>query len=162
MEILILYNKTVILWFNSWHINHYWLFNAKCSLYIYIKYIWFGLVGFFMAYEPLYAKSLYTYIRYIGYLPESERNSATGVRTRVLRVHRFNHYITRTPPINHCRLLNVKSLCIYIRYIWFGFFGFYSIQIIVGYLIQNPLYTYISKIYLVKLGFIAYQPLLVF
>ena len=22
-----------------WHINHHWLFNAKSSLYIYIKYI---------------------------------------------------------------------------------------------------------------------------
>ena len=27
-----------------------------------------------------------------GYLPESDRNSATGIRTR------FNHYTTRTPP----------------------------------------------------------------
>ena len=30
-----------------WHINHCKLFNAKSSLYIYIKYIWFGLVGFY-------------------------------------------------------------------------------------------------------------------
>ena len=30
-----------------WHINFCWLFNAKCSLYIYIKYIQFGLVGFY-------------------------------------------------------------------------------------------------------------------
>ena len=30
-----------------WHINHCRLFNAKSSLYIYIKYIWFGLVGFY-------------------------------------------------------------------------------------------------------------------
>ena len=38
-----------------WHINHCRLFNAKSSLYIYIKYL-FGLVGF-------YAKSsYYTYI----------------------------------------------------------------------------------------------------
>ena len=28
------------------HINTCWLFNAKSSLYIYIKYIWFGLVRF--------------------------------------------------------------------------------------------------------------------
>ena len=28
-----------------WHINHYWLFNAKYCLYIYIKYIW--LVWFY-------------------------------------------------------------------------------------------------------------------
>ena len=30
-----------------WHINHCRLFDAKSSLYIYIKYIGFGLVGFY-------------------------------------------------------------------------------------------------------------------
>ena len=30
-----------------WHINHCRLFNAKSSLYIYIKYIGFGLVRFY-------------------------------------------------------------------------------------------------------------------
>ena len=30
-----------------WHINHCRLFIAKSSLYIYIKYIWFGLVWFY-------------------------------------------------------------------------------------------------------------------
>ena len=30
-----------------WHINHCRLFNAKSSLYIYIKYISFGLVRFY-------------------------------------------------------------------------------------------------------------------
>ena len=30
-----------------WHINHCRLFNAKSSLYIYIKYIGFALVGFY-------------------------------------------------------------------------------------------------------------------
>ena len=30
-----------------WHINHCWLSNAKSSLYIYIKYILFGCVGFY-------------------------------------------------------------------------------------------------------------------
>ena len=30
-----------------WHINPYRLFNAKSSLYIYIKYIWFGLAWFY-------------------------------------------------------------------------------------------------------------------
>ena len=29
------------------HSNHCWLFYAKSSLYIYIKYTWFGLVGFY-------------------------------------------------------------------------------------------------------------------
>ena len=63
--------------------------------------------------------------------------------------------------INHCRLFNVKSsLYIYIKYIWFGLVGFYGISTIVGYLMSNPLYTYILNIYdLVWLGFMAYQPL---
>ena len=30
-----------------WHINHCWLFNAKSSLYIFIRYIGFGLVAFY-------------------------------------------------------------------------------------------------------------------
>ena len=30
-----------------WHINHYRLFNAKSSSYIYIKYIGFGLFWFY-------------------------------------------------------------------------------------------------------------------
>ena len=44
----------------------------------------------------------------------------------------------------------------------FGLVGFYGISTIVGYLMPNPLYTYILIIYdLVWLGFMAYQPLLV-
>ena len=37
-----------LLWFGLvlWHINHSRLFNAKSSLYIYIKYMWFDLVWF--------------------------------------------------------------------------------------------------------------------
>ena len=37
-----------MIWFGwvLWHINRCWLFNAKSFLYIYIKYIWFGLVEF--------------------------------------------------------------------------------------------------------------------
>ena len=38
-----------MIWFGwvLWHINQYRLFNAKLSLYIYIKYIWFVLAGFY-------------------------------------------------------------------------------------------------------------------
>ena len=56
--------------------------------------------------------------------------------------------------IEYCRLFNTKSsLYIYIKYI-------YGISTIVGYLILNPLYSYILNIYdLVWLGFMAYQPL---
>ena len=45
--------------------------------------------------------------------------------------------------INHFRLFNAKSsLCIYIEYKGFGLVLWY----IVGYLIPNPLYTYILNI----------------
>ena len=38
-----------MIWFGwvLWHINHCRLFNAKSTLYIYIKYIGFGLIGFY-------------------------------------------------------------------------------------------------------------------
>ena len=38
-----------MIWFGwvLWHINHCRLFYVKSSLYIYIRYIWFGLVGFY-------------------------------------------------------------------------------------------------------------------
>ena len=43
----------------------------------------------------------------------------------------------------------------YIKYIWFGLVGFYGISTIVGYLMPNPLYTYILNIYdLVGLGWV--------
>ena len=58
--------------------------------------------------------------------------------------------------INHCKLFNAKSsLYIYIKYIWFGLIGFYGISTIVGYLMPNPLYTYI--LYMIWFGFMAYQ-----
>ena len=63
--------------------------------------------------------------------------------------------------INHCRLFNAKSsLYIYIKYIGFSLVGFYGISTLVGYLMPNPLYTYILNICdLVWSAFIAYQPL---
>ena len=49
---------------------------------------------------------------------------------------------------NHCRVFNAKScLYIYIKYIWFDLLGFYGISTIVGYLMANPVYTYILKTY---------------
>ena len=49
--------------------------------------------------------------------------------------------------INHCRLsYSSSSLYIYIKFIWFGLFGFYDISTIVGYLMPNLVYTYISKV----------------
>ena len=45
------------------------------------------------------------------------------------------------------------------RVVLFGLVWFYSISTIVGYLMPNPLYTYILNVYdLVWLGFMAYQP----
>ena len=44
--------------------------------------------------------------------------------------------------------------------IWFGLVWFYGIPTIVGYLMLNPLYTYILNIYgLVWFSFMASQPL---
>ena len=93
------------IWFGLvfWHINHCRLFNAKSSLCIYIKYIWFGLVWF-----------------------------------GLVSWH-----------INNYRLFNTKSSC-YIYWmdmIWFGLVWFYGISTIAGYLILNPLYTYLLNIY---------------
>ena len=49
--------------------------------------------------------------------------------------------------INHCGLFDAKSsLYRYIKYIGFGFVCFYGISTIVGYLMPNPLYTYILNI----------------
>ena len=47
------------------HINHCRLFNAKSSLYIYIKYIWFALIWFYIIatiVHYLMLNPLYTYI----------------------------------------------------------------------------------------------------
>ena len=130
-----------MIWFGwvLWYINHCRLFNAKSSLYIYIQYIWFGLIGFYgistiVGYSmpnPLYI--YWIYMIWFGWV--------------------LWH-------INYCRLFNAKSpLYIYIKYIWFDLVGFYGISTTVGYLMPNHLYTYIFNIYdLVWLGFMAYQP----
>ena len=56
-----------MMWFGRvlWPINHRGLFNAKSSLYIYIKYIGFGLVWFYgisVIVDYLMPNSLYTCI----------------------------------------------------------------------------------------------------
>ena len=123
-----------LVWLGLWHINHCWLFNAKSSLYIYIKYIWFGLLGF------------YGISTIVGYLMPNP------LYTYILNI--YDLVWLGLWHINHCRLFNAKSsLYIYIKYIWFGLVGFYGISTIVGYLMLNPLYTYILNIYdLVWLG----------
>ena len=62
-----------MIWFGLvlWHINHCRLFNAKFSLYIYIKNILFGWLGFYdisAIVGYLMPNSLYTYILKIYYL----------------------------------------------------------------------------------------------
>ena len=47
--------------------------------------------------------------------------------------------------INHCGLFNAKSsLFLCIKYIWFGPNGFYGISTIVGYLMPNSFYAFLS------------------
>ena len=99
--------------------------------------MWFGLVWFygistFLVY--LMPNPLYTYI--------------------------LNIYDLVLWHFNYCGLFNAKSsLYIYSRYIWFGLLWFYGISTTVGYLMPNPLYTYILNICdLVWFDFMAYQP----
>ena len=50
-------------------------------------------------------------------------------------------------------------VCVCVCVSTFALLWFYGISTIVGYLMPNPLYTYILNIYdLVWLGFMAYQP----
>ena len=67
--------------------------------------------------------------------------------------------------INHCRLFIAKSFVyIYIKYtgfglVWFGLAWLDGISTIVGYLMPNTVYTYISNIYdLVWVDFMVYHP----
>ena len=117
-----------LVWF-GWvlrHINHCRLFNAKFSTYIYIKYIWFVLVGFYgisTIISYLMPNPLYTYILDI-----------------------YDLFWLGSRHISHCRLFNAKSsLFIYIKYIWFGLVGFYGISTIVGYLMPNSFHTYMIR-----------------
>ena len=88
-----------MIWFSwvLWHINHCWSFKAKSSLYIYIKYILFGLVGFY---------GMSTIVDYLMPNP---------FYTNILNMICFSRVLRQ---INHCRLFNAKSfLYKYIKYI---------------------------------------------
>ena len=124
-----------MIWFGLvlWHINHCRLFNAKSFLYIYIRDIWFGLIGF------------YGISTIVGYLMPNP------LYTYILNIYDLVGLGWVLWHINHCRLFNAKSfLYIYIRDIWFGLIGFYGISTIVGYLMANPVYTCILNIYVYK------------
>ena len=76
-----------------WHINHCRLFYDKSSLYIFIKYIWFGLVGFYdisTILDYLMLNPLYTYI---------------------LNIYELFDWVLWH--INHCWLFDTKS-CLYV------------------------------------------------
>ena len=84
-----------------WHINHCRLFNAKSSLYIYIKYIWFVLVW------------VYGISTIVGYLMPNP------VHTYILNIYDLIWFGLVLRHINHCRLFYAKScLYIYIEYIY--------------------------------------------
>ena len=80
-----------MIWFGLvlWHINHCRLFNAKFSLYIFIKYIGFGLVGF------------YDISTIVGY------SMPNPLYTYILKIYDWFGLILWH--INHCRLFNAKS-----------------------------------------------------
>ena len=88
-----------MIWFGLviWHINHCRLFDAKSPLYIYIKYIGFGLVGF------------YSISTIVGYLMPNP------LYTYALNVYDLVWFGLVLWHINHCRLFKAKlSLLIYV------------------------------------------------
>ena len=126
-----------------WHINACRLFNVIYPLYIYIKYIWIGLVGF------------YGISTIVGYLMP---NPLLYIYIKYVWIGLFGFYDISTTIVVYL-MPNLFSY-IYIKYISFGLVGFYGISTIVGYLMPNSLYTYILNIYeLVWFGFMAYQRL---
>ena len=105
-----------------WHINPCRLFNAKSSLYICIKDIWFGLVWFY---------GISTIVSY--FMPDL-------LYTYILRIYVCFGWVLWY--INAFSLFNAKSfLYIYILsiYLWFGFYGISIYQC----LMPNPFYTLI-------------------
>ena len=87
-------------WFAGWvlwHINHCRLFNAECSLYINIKYIGFGLVGFY---------GISTIVGY--FIPNP-------LYTLIYKIYRIWFGLVLWH-INHCRLFNAKFFYTHIKY----------------------------------------------
>ena len=129
-----------MIWFGLvlWHINHCRLFNAKSFLYVYIKYIWFGLVWFY---------SISTVVGYL--MPNSFYAYILNIYDLVWFCGTSTVVGYLMPNTLYTYILNIYDL------VWFC-----GISTIVGYLMLNPFYTYILNIYdLVWFGFIAYQPI---
>ena len=115
--------------------NHCRLFKAKSFIYVYIEYIWFGLVWFYgisAIKNYLMPDHLYTYISYIWFVSLGFYSIPTIVG-----------YLMPNP------------LYIYL-YIYLGLVGFYGISTTVGYSMPNHLHTYttnhcqVEKIYIGK------------
>ena len=135
-----------------WHINHCRLLNAKSFLYLYIRYIWFGLVGFYgistiVGYwmpNPFYTYILNIYdLVWLGWVLWHINHCRLLIAKSFLYLYiKYIWFGLVWWHINLCRLLNAKSfLYIYIKYIWFGLVWFYGISTIVGYWMPNPFYT---------------------
>ena len=150
-----------------WHINHCRLFNAKSSFYIYIKYMWFGLVDFYgirTIVGYLMPNPFYTYIIIIIMSCRQHGYPWPSLATS-------SYYSSPLAgPQGYILCPHIAAVCMFelvvlllLGHMWGSIgVGFYGISTIVGYLMPNSLYTYILNIYdLVWLGFMAYQPLLV-
>ena len=119
-----------------------------------------------MAYQPLYVIKckilfiyIYIYIYIICFVWFNGISNIVGylmpnpIYTYILNIYEIKFGCVLWH-INHCTSLKAKSsFYIYIKYIWIGLVGIYGISTMVGYLMPNPLYTYILNIYdLVGLG----------
>ena len=163
-----------MIWFGLvlWHIILCRLFYIKSYFYMYIKYIWFGLVWFygissFVGYfisNPISTciLSIYDLVWFWFY----GISSFVGYFISKSYFYMYIKYIwfwfgLVLWHINLCRLFYIKSyFYMYIKYIWLGLVWFYGISTFVGYFISNPISTCILSIYdLVWFGFMAYQPL---
>ena len=119
-----------------WHINQFWLFNAKSRLYINIKYTWFGLDWFY---------GISTIVVYLMPNP---------LNTYILNIHDsvwlfFFFFVANLMPKSY--------LYIYYKYTWFVFFfwgGVHGISTIVGYLMPNPIHAYILNIHELSTHFV--------
>ena len=154
IEILNIYDLIWLGWVLR-HIKHCRLSNAKSSLYIYIRYIWFGLVWFYgistivvyLMPNPLYTYRLNIYdLVLVGFYGISTIVGYLMPNPLYIDILNIYDLIWLGWVLRHiklCRLSNAKSsLYIYIKYIWFGLVGFYGISTIKGYLMPNPFYTY--------------------
>ena len=122
-----------------------WLFNAKAILLVEEQY-WYYLTH---SWED---KGVHTFPK--GICPKVNIIAQLEFELAYYNsaVHRFNHYTTRTPPLSMCVCIWVCiyiCVCAWFGLVWFGLVGFHDISTILVFLMPNPLYTYISNIYMI-------------